>query len=230
MSDPLDSVTEKVLAIFRELAGERAQQLDGTDVAAAAIDAMTRALSSESDYEISRAADVAFHLCDWNSDAAFIVAVLLFPERFTPQEIEAGVGLFLCHAPNHIREACRLTGQYVWESFPEADEVTLDIDPQTYSLAVARIPGKGRGVVAVQKLSAGDLIERPSVIVISREDLSLVRRTQLAHYYFEWGEDCQQAAIAARLRIALQPLVHTQRPLCTSGKPGVLGVCCTARY
>jgi hypothetical protein len=25
-------------------------------------------------------------------------------------------------APNHIREACRLTGQYVWESFPEDDE------------------------------------------------------------------------------------------------------------
>ena len=66
--------------------------------------------------------DIAFHMADWNSDAAFVVAVHLFPERFTPEEIAAGVGLFLVHAPNHIRAACGLTGQYVWENFPEDDE------------------------------------------------------------------------------------------------------------
>jgi hypothetical protein len=61
------------------------------------------------------------HLSDWNYDAAFIVALHLFPERFTDEDIEAGVGMFLCHAPNHIRAACLITGQYVWEDFPDSD-------------------------------------------------------------------------------------------------------------
>ena len=69
-----------------------------------------------------KARDIAFHMCDWNSDAAFVVAAHLFPERFTPEELAAGVGLFLVHAPNHIRAACGLTGTYVWENFPDADE------------------------------------------------------------------------------------------------------------
>jgi hypothetical protein len=30
--------------------------------------------------------------------------------------------LFLVHAPNHIRAACGLTGQYVWENFPDDSE------------------------------------------------------------------------------------------------------------
>ena len=71
-----------------------------------------------------KAEDIAFHMADWNSDAAFIVAVHLFPERFTKEEIAAGIGLFLAHAPNHIRAACGLSGQYVWENFPEDDEGT----------------------------------------------------------------------------------------------------------
>jgi len=81
---------------------------------------ISEALTEE--YGAKRAADISFHMADWNSDAAFVVAVHLFPERFTPEEIEAGVGLFLIHAPNHIREACRLTGTYVWENFPDDDE------------------------------------------------------------------------------------------------------------
>jgi len=54
--------------------------------------------------------------------AAFFGSVALAPERFTPAEIRAGIGLFLTHAPNHIREACRLTRSYVWEDFPYDDE------------------------------------------------------------------------------------------------------------
>jgi hypothetical protein len=74
------------------------------------------------DYGDVIAADVGFHMADWNSDAAFIVAIHLFPERFTKEEIAAGVGMFLTHAPNHIRAACKITGYYVWEDFPGADE------------------------------------------------------------------------------------------------------------
>ena len=118
MRDLLEDLHEKVLDIFTGFVGNRAKQLDGSIVARSAMDAIASALTA--DHGIEKARAIAFHLADWNSDAAFIVAVHLFPEQFTPGEIEAGVGLFLAHAPNHIREACRLTGTYVWEDFPEA--------------------------------------------------------------------------------------------------------------
>jgi hypothetical protein len=116
VSDAIESVHRKVAAIFGELVGDRAMRLDGSIVAEPAMSAITNALTEEHGAD---ARDIAFHMADWNWDAAFIVAVHLFPERFEPEEIAAGVDLFLVHAPNHIRVACGLTGQYVWENFPE---------------------------------------------------------------------------------------------------------------
>lgn len=120
MNDPHESVDQKVQAIFAELVGDRAARLDGTRIAEPAMSNIGKALAD--DYEPEMAHNIAFHMADWNSDAAFIVAVHLSPERFTPEEIRAGIGLFLVHAPNHIRAACRLTGQYVWENFPDENE------------------------------------------------------------------------------------------------------------
>jgi len=119
VDDAIDSIHQKVHAIFRELVGERANRLDGSRIAEPAMSAMAEALRQTYG---EQAHGVAFHMCDWNGDAAFVVAAHLFPERFTPEEIEAGVGLFLVHAPNHIRAACGLTGHYVWENFPEDDQ------------------------------------------------------------------------------------------------------------
>jgi hypothetical protein len=118
--DPVDSVGEKVAAIFAELAGDRARQLSRSSIATPIREAIASALSS--DYGAATAEKIALHMSDWNSDAAFIVALHLFPERFTSEEIDAGIGLFLIHAPNHIREACRLTDTYVWADFPDDDE------------------------------------------------------------------------------------------------------------
>lgn len=120
MNQRVTSVHDKVLDIFAKLVGERARHLDGAVMAIPAMDAITAALAPE--HGIEKANDIGFHMADWNSDAAFIVALHLFPERFTPEEIDEGIGLFLVHAPNHIREACRLTGSYVWENFPEDNE------------------------------------------------------------------------------------------------------------
>lgn len=64
------------------------------------------------------------------------------------------------------------------------------------SIAVRHISGKGRGVVAERRFEAGEIIERPPVLVIPREEVARIRETRLAHYYFEWGEDCNEAAIA----------------------------------
>src|SRR3569623_2035422 len=64
------------------------------------------------------------------------------------------------------------------------------------SITVHNFPSKGRGVVALRPFDAGETIERPPVIVIPKNEAPLLRDTRLAHYYFEWGDDCQQAAIA----------------------------------
>ena len=115
MNDAIESVCAKVTALFAEMAGERARRLD--ELATPTMDAIGAALAEQFGAEV--AANIGFHMADWNWNAAFVVALHLFPERFTPVEIKAGVGLFLTHAPNHIREACRLTNTYVWESFPD---------------------------------------------------------------------------------------------------------------
>lgn len=64
------------------------------------------------------------------------------------------------------------------------------------ALKVQHFPGKGRGVVADRPFHAGETIERPPVLVIPASEAPLIRDTRLAHYYFEWGDDCKQAAIA----------------------------------
>jgi hypothetical protein len=120
MADPLDTVNTKVMAIFHEFFGDRAKRLDGTTISEPARSKVADALADENGRELAE--KLAFHMTDWNWDAAFIVALHVFPERFTPEEIDAGIGLFLCHAPNHIRAACQITGNYVWEDFPEDDE------------------------------------------------------------------------------------------------------------
>jgi SET domain-containing protein len=64
------------------------------------------------------------------------------------------------------------------------------------SLVIRHLPGKGRGVVAARLFRAGETIERPPVIVIPRDEVRLIRETHLAHYYYEWGEDDDEGAIA----------------------------------
>jgi hypothetical protein len=116
MADAFDSVRDKVLDIFREKFGDLADRLDGARLATPAMDAIASALTEQ--HGLEEAEEIALHMADWNWDAAFIVALHLYPQRFTKEEIDDGIGLFLTHAPNHIRAACGLTGHYVWESWP----------------------------------------------------------------------------------------------------------------
>jgi uncharacterized protein len=193
MNDALESVRQKVVSIFRELVGIRAHRLDSAEVSHDAQEAAATALATDFD---KRASDIAFHMTDWNWDAAFVVALHLFPEKFTSEEIDAGIRLFLCHAPNHIREACRLTNTYVWEVFPDVDQVVPEFELCLPSIGVTSFPGKGRGVVAQRHFEPGETVEQMPVIVVPQAEVSLIRQTRLANYYFEWGEDCKQGAIA----------------------------------
>jgi hypothetical protein len=110
-----DAVRAKVTAIFTEMAGDRASRLRGLSARVNVTD-ITKALTSEHGAETAR--DIAFHLTDWKEDGAFLVAVLLFPEKFTRKEITCGLGSLLCHAPNHLAAAATLAEypiQDVWE-------------------------------------------------------------------------------------------------------------------
>lgn len=104
----------KVAAIFRELAGENCCRLDGSHYNHDSAVVIAQALQHLGE---ARAKDIAFHLSDWASDAAFIVAVQLFPERFTAAEIADGVERFLIHAPNHVAAAAVLAGHSVEDIF-----------------------------------------------------------------------------------------------------------------
>src|SRR5436305_8158574 len=115
MPDAHDSVEEKVHAIFTELVGDRAKRLKGDTPSFAALRAFESALAA--DYPPEVAADVAFHLVDWNWDAAFLVAVHLFPERFTAEELVDGADKVLIHAPNHLAAAATLVSHPIEDIF-----------------------------------------------------------------------------------------------------------------
>ena len=110
---------QTVSEIFSEIAGPGAVRLAGDRLAT---DVIARIKSVFADqYGDVVASTLGMHLSDWNSDAAFIVALHLFPERFSDNDIKTGIEQFLGHAPNHIRAACEITQTYVWEDFPESD-------------------------------------------------------------------------------------------------------------
>jgi hypothetical protein len=111
----MDNVDQKVSAIFQELVGERAQQLKVAVPTAQKV--IAHALAAEGEQPDKVAHDIAFHLTDWNTDVGFIVAVLLYPERFTAEEIQSGVEKFIVHAPNHIAAAAKLSGYPVADIF-----------------------------------------------------------------------------------------------------------------
>jgi len=104
------SVRDKVAEIFKELAGERAARLQGTRFLSDSAERVAKALGETRPDGQPGLDGIAFHLLDWQSEAAFLVAVALFPERFTDEEISEGVDSVLVHLPPHILEAARLGG------------------------------------------------------------------------------------------------------------------------
>jgi hypothetical protein len=121
MSEPEATVDQRVLAIFRDVFSERAERLVGSHAATAARLGVEASLRTEFSPEVAK--DLAFHLTDWNSDAAFVVALHLFPERFTAEEICAGIRDFLIHAPNQIAAAAALA------CFPISDIFGVGVRP-----------------------------------------------------------------------------------------------------
>ena len=64
------------------------------------------------------------------------------------------------------------------------------------SICIRESPGKGRGVFAQKNFEAGEVIEASPVIVLPYEEIDSLELTQLYNYYFAWGPDSKDAAIA----------------------------------
>ncbi len=106
----IDSYQKKVAAIFRELAGpQRAKWLEPR-VPSRCFDQIAKAIGSKSGYSKKVARHIAFNLADWNADAAFLVALHLFPERFTDAEIQRSGYLHAGSRPC-ARHCCRQIGR-----------------------------------------------------------------------------------------------------------------------
>jgi hypothetical protein len=98
---------KKVKDIFAELVGDRAKVLDGSIFPYEIRDRISNGLKAAGDDD-KLATDTAFHLTDINGDVAFLMAVYLFPERFSDEEIDRGVGGLLIHMPNHLFAAAKI--------------------------------------------------------------------------------------------------------------------------
>ena len=113
VSEDGETFRETVRAIYAERFGAAARMLD-----LAADEPFCAAVAAAYPHlDVERAYDLAFHLSDWRADAAFLVALSLAPERFTPAEVEAGLTAFLIHAPNHVAAAAKLGGWPVADIF-----------------------------------------------------------------------------------------------------------------
>jgi SET domain-containing protein len=63
-------------------------------------------------------------------------------------------------------------------------------------ITVRPSPGKGRGVFATQRIPAGRLIEEAPVIAVPNREIAYLDNITLQDYYFLWGPDQQDAAVA----------------------------------
>lgn len=61
-------------------------------------------------------------------------------------------------------------------------------DPGASRVAVRRVPGKGRGVVALTRFRAGELIGSAPVLVLPAEDRRVAERTRISDYWFYWQD------------------------------------------
>lgn len=55
---------------------------------------------------------------------------------------------------------------------------------------------KGRGVFCSETIEANTLLEIAPVVVLNEKDTAVIHKTHLHDYYFSWGENQEQSAIA----------------------------------
>lgn len=63
------------------------------------------------------------------------------------------------------------------------------------SIAIRHTAEKGRGVFAIRSFNTGETIELAPVIPIPADQRELIHQTVLRHFYFEWGDNEDEAAM-----------------------------------
>jgi len=114
-NNPFAGCRTKVKTIFEELVGARAEALDPTKHNRIVQEKIQAAFKEDLGEEKARL--LGFHMADWNADAAFIVALHLFPKKFTKREITAGIISFHIGATDHITAASTINGFHIEDPF-----------------------------------------------------------------------------------------------------------------
>jgi len=73
----------------------------------------------------------------------------------------------------------------------------MEILPAT-SIKIVEIAGKGRGVVATQKINKGEIIETCPIIEISKKEADFIQKegnNVILNYYYLYQEDLQRCCI-----------------------------------
>ncbi len=83
------------------------------------------------------------------------------------------------------------------------------------ALVVARIPGKGRGLIAGRRFVKDQVVMRNPVLLIPRGDWELLQETVLMDYCFIWHDEPEDGAVALGLGSLLN---HSYSPNVISQK------------
>jgi hypothetical protein len=67
---------------------------------------------------------------------------------------------------------------------------------QIPGLYIAHSDNKGRGVYTSQSIDIGEVIEVCPVLIIPKIELPIIHKTVLHDYYFLWGDNLDECAIA----------------------------------
>jgi hypothetical protein len=102
------SARRKVEEIFNAAFGENAARVFSAQNVAPTMQTVKQAFAPEMDSE--KAEELGFNMADWGSDAAFIIALHLFPERFTAGEIRAATSALASHLPYHVTNVAEALG------------------------------------------------------------------------------------------------------------------------
>lgn len=109
VGDIAAEIDVKTDGIFRELAGKSGPFLHEKDLDKR----ITNIFPQDSESIEENDGTMGFHMLDWQGDAATLVAMYRFSERFTDEEIQVGITHFLVHAPYHLVRAASIAGHPV---------------------------------------------------------------------------------------------------------------------
>ena len=107
-TDPNQAAVDKTTQIFKEICPDQYQKLVDRSIPEwlRLHDRISGIISKR--FEKEKADDFTRHVIGFPSDMAFMVALFLFPERFTDEEIAAGIRCFGIEASFHAVEIARM--------------------------------------------------------------------------------------------------------------------------